>query len=135
LIGRRPLRNPRADEDGSTVVEAAILVPIAMLVVLLAVQACLWAHAATLVQNAAAEGDQAATVMGGSTSAGVSQADTFLRSTSSGVVVDPVIETTLLPGDVVRMDVTGIAESIIPGVHLPVSAVRIGVVQEFRQSG
>jgi hypothetical protein len=128
-------RNRELDEIGSTVVEAAILIPAAMLVVLLAVQACLWAHAATLVQNAAAQGDQAATVLGGSTGAAITQADAFLKSSASGVVTDPAVDTTILPGDQVRLQITGSAESIIPGIRFPVSATRIGVIQEFRRSG
>jgi TadE-like protein len=128
-------RARRFDETGSTVVEAAILIPAAMLVVLLAVQACLWAHAATLVQNAAAQGEEAATVMGGSMGAGTTQADAFLKSSASGVVTDPAIETTVLPGDLLRLQVTGSAESIIPGIRFPVSAMRVGVIQEFRRSG
>jgi TadE-like protein len=124
-----------ADETGSTVVEAAVLIPIAMLVLLFAVQACIWAHADTLVQDAAAQGDQAATVEGGSPSAGVAQAESLLAATAGHIVLEPIVAVTRLPGDMVQIRVTGSAESIVPGIRFPVSAVRVGELQEFRESG
>jgi hypothetical protein len=127
--------HPFPDERGSTVVEVAVLIPIAMFVVLFVIQACIWAHAATLVQNAAAQGDQAATVAGGSPSEGVAQARGLLFATARQIVIGPSVEVTLLPGDMVRLRVTGSAESIIPGIRFPVSAVRVGALQEFRESG
>ena len=40
-----------------------------------------------------------------------------------------------MPDDEVQIRVTGVAESIVPGFHLPVSAVRVGTRQEFRVEG
>lgn len=117
------------------VVEAAILIPIAMFVVLFAVQACIWAHAATLVQDAAAQGDEAATVYGGTASSGVAAAQSLLIATGRDVVIRPDVEVTRLPGGMLQVRVSGAAESIVPGLHLPVSADRVGVIQEFRESG
>jgi hypothetical protein len=122
-------------EVGSAVVEVAVLVPVAMLVVLFAVQACIWAHASTLVQNAATEGDVSATLYGGSVSAGQRQAEEVLAGTAAHLVADPSVNVTSLPGGLVRVEVSGHAESIIPGIPLPVSAVRVGVIQKFRESG
>jgi TadE-like protein len=121
-------------ESGSTLVEVAVLVPVAMFVLLFAVQACLWAHAATLVQNAATQGAQATTALGATPDSGVEEARRFLDETASNIVVDPAIRITHLPGDLIRIQVTATAESIVPGLRLPVSAVRIGVLQEFRRS-
>ncbi len=127
-------RGRRVGEDGS-VVEAAIAIPAAMLVILLAVQVCLWAHASTLVQAAAARGDQAACVEGGSLNAGIEEAQLALADTASQVVTDPSVQASLMPGDEVQVRVTGTTESIIPGIRLPVSAVRVGARQEFRVGG
>ncbi len=69
-------------ESGSTIVEAAVVIPIAMMVVLLAVQVCLWAHAATLVQGAATVGERAATQLGGSPAAGEAEARSELTATA-----------------------------------------------------
>jgi hypothetical protein len=132
LTRRVPVRrrSPRG-EDGS-VVEAAIAIPAAMLVILISVQACLWAHASTLVQAAATRADQVACVQGGSLTAGIKEARLALADTASKVVITPSVEASILTGDAVQVRVTGEAESIIPGIHLPVSAVRVGSRQEFR---
>ena len=116
-------------------VEAAIVIPAAMLIVLLAVQVCLWAHASTLVQAAATRGDQAACVEGGSLAAGIAQAHLALTETASQVVTHPSVEASMMPGDEVQVRVTGVAESIVPGIQLSVSAVRVGAKQEFRVTG
>jgi Flp pilus assembly protein TadG len=123
------------DEAGSTVVETAVLVPIAMFILLFAIQACIWAHAATLVQDAAAQGAEVATAYGGSPSAGVTQAEDLLAATARHMVLGLSVQVTSLPGDMLQVRVTGTAESIIPGLRLPVSAVRVGALQEFRESG
>jgi len=112
-----------------------VLIPVAMLIVLLAVQACIWAHAATLVQNAAEEGDQVATEAGGSASAGVTEAENQLAVTAAQIVNDPSVQVTRMSGDTIRVEVTGNAVSIIPGLEFRVSAVRVGSIQEFRESG
>jgi hypothetical protein len=122
-------------ESGSVVVEAAVIVPVAMLIVLLAVQVCLWAHASTLVQGAATAGEQAATVFGGSPAAGQTAARQELTATASQVVMDPTVQAQATPGGVVQVKVSGTAEAIIPWLKLPVSATRSGLSQEFRTSG
>jgi hypothetical protein len=58
-----------------------------------------------------------------------------LADTASKVVITPSVEASILTGDAVQVRVTGEAESIIPGIHLPVSAVRVGSRQEFRVGG
>lgn len=121
-------------DDGS-VVEAAIAIPAAMLVILLTVQICLWAYASTLVQAAATRGDQAACIEGGSLTSGIAEARFALADTARDVVTSPSVQASLMPGDEVQVRVTGVAESIVPGIHLPVSAVRVGSKQEFRVTG
>jgi hypothetical protein len=117
------------------VVESVVIVPVAMVIVLLAVQVCLWAHAATLVQGAATAGEQAATVVGGSPAAGQMEAREELTATASQVVVDPTVRAQVMGGGVVEVTVSGTAEAIIPWLRLPVSATRTGLSQEFRASG
>jgi len=122
-------------ESGALVVEAAVIVPVAMLIVLLAVQVCLWAHASTLVQGAATAGEQAATVLGGSPATGQKAAREELTATASQVVVDPTVHAQGMAGGVVDVTVSGTTEAIIPWLRLPVSATRSGLSQEFRSSG
>lgn len=132
---RRLLSLRRCGEPGSAAIEAVVIVPIAMIVVLFAVQMALWAHAAALVQNAASAGEEAACALGGSPTAGVSQARAVLSESASQLVVDPSVVVAQLPGASVKMTVSGSAEAILPWVHLPVYATRIGTVQQFRESG
>ncbi len=117
------------------VVESVVIVPVAMVVVLLAVQACLWAHAATLVQGAATAGEQAASVIGGSPAKGEQEAATVLTATGSAVVQNPSVQAQSLPGGEVEVRVSGSTEAIIPWLRLTVSATRVGLSQEFRESG
>jgi len=130
----RPWRRTVRSE-GSIVVEAVVVVPVAMLVVLFAVQACLWAHAGTLVQAAATAGEEAATALGGSTRIGEIEARADLGATASKVVMNPSVDTRALTGGRIEIKVTGNAEAIIPWLRLPVSATRVGISQEFRESG
>jgi len=125
----------RPGERGSTSVEAVVVLPCAMIVLLFAVQACLWAHAATMAEYAASRGEQLATLDGSSTQAGIDEAAGVLANSASAVVSDPTVQAQRLPGDRMEIRVNGYAESLLPGVRLPVSAVRFGVVQRFRVGG
>ena len=121
------------DDRGSSVVEAILVVPVLMLILLALIQFALWAHAAQVAQLAASEGDQAARAFGGGAAAGEIRADSILRgpgsdlsSSSSSVVV--------MPGDMARITVAGTAISILPGITLSVGSVQVGPIQEFRGS-
>jgi len=127
---RRVLR----DENGS-VVEAAIAVPAAMLIVFLAVQAALWAHAESIVQASAAAGVQAASEAGGSVESGSARAGDVITHMGGQVIAQPVVQVRDSAGATVKVHVAGWAESILPWMHLPVSADRTGTRQLFRQSG
>ncbi|HUI04945.1 MAG TPA: TadE/TadG family type IV pilus assembly protein [Acidimicrobiales bacterium] len=116
-------------------VEAVLLVPVAMLVVLVAVQACLWVHAQTLASSAADQGDQVACTAGATVGEGVGAARSLLSSTAGGLVSSPSVRGEVLSGDEVRIQVTGEAESVVPWLRLPVAAARVGTKQEFRVSG
>jgi hypothetical protein len=106
-----------------------------MMVVFVVVQLCLWAYAGTLVQAAATAGEQAATSVGGSPGAGQREARTQLADTASKIVIDPSVQTQVLPGGQIEVSVSGNSETIIPWLHLSVSATRVGVSQGFRESG
>jgi hypothetical protein len=103
-----------------------------MVVVLVAVQACLWAHASAVVQSAAAEGVQAASDLGGSLQSGEDRARTFLASAAPALVVSPEVQATVTDSGQVEMHVTATAESVLPWFHLSVGALRRSPVQGFR---
>jgi len=110
------------------------VVPVMMLVVLVVIQFALWAHAAQVVQLAASEGDRAARTMGGGAGAGQAEAESVLSSAGS-VVTSGSATVSVRPGEQVAVTVTGQAEAVLPWLRLPVSATRVGPVQEFRTSG
>jgi hypothetical protein len=118
-------------EYGSVTVEAVLVIPVIMVVLLAVVQFALWAHAAQLAQLAASEGDRVARSLGGGSAAGMVQANSVLSGPGSDVAA-PVVVVDIMPGDLIRVSVTGRATSVFPGLSLPVSAVRVGPIQEFR---
>jgi Flp pilus assembly protein TadG len=115
------------------VVEAVLLVPVLMLLLLVAVQFCLWMHAAQVAQLAASEGDRVARSYGGGPSAGVDTARQVLQGQGSDVT-SPSVRVSVLPSDSEWLRVTGHAVSVVPGLSFAVSASATGPIQEFRSS-
>jgi Flp pilus assembly protein TadG len=120
-------------DHGSTVVEAVLVIPVAMLLLLAVVQFALWAHAAQVVQLAASEGDRTARTAGG-VAAGETRAQAVLSASGSAVMATSAVAS-IGPDDEVTVTVKGRAEAVLPWLDLPVSATQIGPVQEFRTSG
>jgi hypothetical protein len=115
------------------VVEAVIVVPVVMLLLLVAVQFCLWMHAVQVAQVAASQGDRVARSFGGGPSAGTMAAEGVLRGPGSDVI-GGTVSVSVLPGDSEWLQVSGHAVSIVPGLTLPVSASATGPIQQFTGS-
>lgn len=130
--GLRPGRRPGGDH-GSTVVEAVLVIPVAMLLLLAVVQFALWAHAAQVVQLAASEGDRAARTTG-EVASGEARASAVLSASGSVVTATSAV-VSIGPGQEATTTVKGQAETVLPWLRLPVSAIQTGPVQEFRTSG
>ena len=118
------------------VVEAVLVIPVMMLLLLAVVQFALWAHAAQVVQLAASEGDRAARTEGGGVAAGQARAESVLTGSGS-TVTSASTAVALLPSEQsqVRVTVTGRAEAVLPWLNLSVSATQVGPMQQFRTSG
>jgi len=112
-------------------VEAVLVIPVVMLLLLVVVQFALWAHASQVTQLAASEGDRSARALGGSASAGSAQAQAVLRG-SFASISRTTVAIGILPGGIVQTHVTGYAVSIVPELSFPVSATVVGPQQEFR---
>ena len=125
-------RRLRGDR-GSAVVEAVLVIPVLMLLLLIVVQFALWSHAAQVAQLAASAGDRTARSVGGGPGPPPGRARSVLDGPGSDVISSNVTSE-VLPGDLVEMTVTAKAESILPGLSLPVSAKLVGPIQEFRGS-
>jgi hypothetical protein len=120
-------------EDGSTVIEAVLIIPLLMILLMVIVQLVVWAHASQVTQLAASEGDRTARSLGGGMPAGISQAQFVLRESGS-VLKWSQVSGTLLPGGQAEITVKGQAITVFPGFKLSVSSVQVGTVQEFRPS-
>lgn len=133
---RRPRRSRQRltrTDRGSVVVEAVLVVPLAMVILLVAIQFALWAHAAQVAQLAASEGDRVARSAHGGLAAGTIEADSVLNGAGSDVASGSAV-VTLLPGGQTRVIVHGRALGVFSWPPLPVSAQLVGPVQEFRSS-
>jgi hypothetical protein len=124
---------PSADECGSSTVEAVLVIPVVMLILLTVIQFALWAHASEVTQLSAAAGDRVARSVNGDSAGGVAEAEAVLARSGSDVQSGSAVAS-VAPGDEVRITVTGSALSILPGLSLPVSATQVGPIQEFRGS-
>ena len=124
---------PTAD-GGSVALEAVLVVPVLMVVLLVVVQFVLWAHAAQVVQLAASEGDRVARAQGGSASGAMAAAQGVLGTDGSSVV-GPAVGIESVGGGEVQVTVGGRAESIVPWLTLPVHAAAAGPLQIYRVSG
>ena len=122
----------RASEGGGAAVEAVVVIPVAMVVLLFAVQGCLWAHATSVADYAAAQGAEIGSLAGSSPQAGVDRARSVLTTLGSSVISGPEVQSKPLPGGNLEMHVSGYLETFLPGIRLPVSAERVAVVQTFR---
>jgi len=115
------------------VVEAVIVVPVVMVLLLVCVQFCLWMHAVQVAQLAASQGDRVARSFGGGPTAGTAAAERVLRGPGSDVTGSSV-SVSVLPGDSEWLQVSGHALAIVPGVAFAVSASATGPIQQFRGS-
>ncbi len=111
------MRLPRFDDRGSTTVEAVLVIPVLMLLLLVAVQLALWSHASQVVHTAASEGDASARSYGGGNQLGEARAQQVLGASQS-TVIGPAVRVTVLPGDEVKVTViaTGFERAGLPPI-------------------
>jgi Flp pilus assembly protein TadG len=121
------------DQEGGTVVEVVLLVPVIMFLILIAVQMALWADAEEVVQQATSITSNAAAGYGGSVSTGKTAGEAYLASNAGLLEPSTSIHISISAG-YVQSSVSGATISIIPLFHLAVSAHRTEPVQQFRDS-
>ena len=123
-------------ERGSATLEIAILGPALLLLVFTVVQVALWFYARSLALAAAQEGVAAARGFAAPNAAGVTRAQEFLdRSAGDSLQAARV---TAIPAGAqrVRIEVTGRALSVVPGVPGPIVAQSAeGPVERFTSGG
>jgi len=122
------MRFPRG-EDGQT--ELVIVFPVAMLLVLILLQAALWFLGRSVAQDAAQDGARAAALLGGGPGAGAQAARDDLVQLAGPMLSSTSVSVTETAGRA-QVRVSGVAESILPGFSLEVSASAAEPVEEFR---
>ena len=118
-------------ERGSATIEIAVLAPVLLLLVFTIVQVGLWSYARSLALAAAQEGVTAGRAHGAPADAGRSRAVSFLDAAAGDSLVDRDVRADRAAG-VLRIEVTGRALSVLPGVPgLPVRQRAEGPLERF----
>lgn len=121
----------RDPERGDGPVSAAVIAPVFLAVIFLAVQAGLWGHARTVASAAAQVGAVSARGMNATAEAGAA-ARAYLAQTSGGL---SDVTVTAARSDQVTVTVTGTAPTLVPGVRLRVDATSSVPVERLTTAG
>ncbi len=101
-----------------------------LLVVFFIFQTAVWWHASHVAQAAAQRALDAGSAYQGSAAAGQAAGTDTLNALASGVLDNPTVTVTRTATDV-HVQVTGVAESVVPGIHWAVHASAAGKVERF----
>jgi len=127
-MNRRRLR----EEGGMIASELAILMPALLLLLMLAVQFGLWAHASQLARAAADEAAYIAALPDATDAAGQAAAAGLLAQ--AGHLADLRIDIDRTP-ELVVATVTGVAPQVVPGFRWSVSATAAAAPERFIPQG
>ncbi|WP_433498571.1 TadE family protein [Sphaerimonospora sp. CA-214678] len=114
--------------------EAAILYPIVLTLILLMVNAALWFHARGVALAAAQEGVRVARAYGSNISAGTAVAERFARKVGGSLLVSPQASVDRR-GDTVSVTVKGEALALVPLLKLRVSQVAHAPIEQWSTPG
>jgi len=127
------LRSKRAasGEAGVSTLEAVLVFPALLLLLMLIIQFALWYHASDLATAAAQDGTRAARVDGATASDGAAEANQLLDETGRSILQgrQVMVERT---ADMTRVEVRGTCIELVPFLHLPVHAVAESPTERFR---
>ena len=128
--GARHAADGRVRERGAVATELVIAIPVLLLIVMTVVQFAVAAHARHVAQAVAAQAATAARVQGATAADGQTAGRSLLAQLGS-TLVDATIEVRRGPDQVT---VTGHAETLVPGLRLPVTASGGGPVERIPAS-
>ena len=117
-------------DRGSVTLGLVAVFPACLGLLLLVVQAALIAHSRDVAQAGAQEGLRQARLYDGSADLGRRAARTFLAQTGDGLLTAVSVQATRTTARA-RVEVTGQALSLVPGLHPTVQAVAAGPVERF----
>ncbi|MEV4575071.1 TadE family protein [Nonomuraea jabiensis] len=119
-----------ARERGSSTLEAALVYPAVLLLVMLTLNTALWFHARTLAMAAAQEGLRAGRSHGSSPSAGQATAERFVRQAGGAFLTRPKVAITR-DADSLEVSVSGQAISLVPLLTLTVTQVARAPIERW----
>ncbi|HSS08352.1 MAG TPA: TadE/TadG family type IV pilus assembly protein [Acidimicrobiales bacterium] len=118
-------------EAGATTLEAVLVFPVLLLLLMLIIQFALWYHANDLASAAAQDGVRAARVEGGTAADGASRANELLDQTGPSILQGRQVSVRR-GADVARVEIRGTCIRLIPFLQLPVHAVAESSTEQFR---
>jgi Flp pilus assembly protein TadG len=122
----------RWNDGGNAAIQAAIIYPLVLAVVIVGVQAALWGYARNVAQTAAREGVATGRMHGAGPEAGAMQAQSALDRLAGSNFTGHHVSTVGSTPERVRIRVTGTALSLIPGIpNWPVSVDASGAVERW----
>jgi Flp pilus assembly protein TadG len=118
------------DESGVATVEAVLVFPVLLLLVMVIFQFALWYHASGLATAAAQDGARAARVEGATAQDGRDRANALLDQTGRSILQrrQVIVSRTLM---MARVEVRGTCIPLVPGLHLPIDAVAESSTERF----
>lgn len=120
-----------APEAGFSTLEAVLVFPILLLLLMLIIQFALWYHASDLATAAAQDGVRAARVDGATAADGTDRANELLDQTSRSILQGRDVQVSR-SADVARVEVRGTCIALVPFLRLPVRAVAESSTERFR---
>jgi Flp pilus assembly protein TadG len=124
-------KRERRRDSGAATLEAVLVFPVLLLLVMFCIQVALWYHAAALADAAAQDGVRAARVQGGSASDGIDRANQLLDQAGPTILQGRQVSASRSP-DVARVEIRGRCIELVPFVSLPVHAVAESSTEQFR---
>ncbi|WP_406451530.1 pilus assembly protein [Streptomyces sp. NBC_00876] len=128
---RRPL-----DDRGDSSIQMAIVFPFVILLTIAVVQVSLWYYARNVALTAAREGVAAARVYESGPDAGAARAKDVLGRIAGNSLLGPTVSTGGSSAERVRVQVSGSAPSLLPGVPgLTITQSASGPVERWTTGG
>ena len=133
---RRPSRLARLrsePERGSAATELVLATPLLLLLILAVVQFALYYHGAQVAQAAASQAVAIARAQGATSGTGQNEGQAILDQVAGGTLPQRSITVTRSAAEA-DADVSGTVQSLIPGLHLHVSAHAAAPVEAWTRN-
>jgi len=116
------------------VLQLAIIWPGVLLLIGLVAQFGTWMNARHVAEAAVTRGLEKARVEGGTLAAGQTEAQYVLQQLAPSILLDPSIDVSRTPTGI-RVEIRGTAQSVIPGLSLPVDVISVGPIEHIPVAG